>query len=114
MKRYSIVGQKFRGLDPYLAGTHAGVEAILAREPTNKFDPNAVAVFVDGVHVGYLPAKENGPVAEMIDRTGETRMLPAPGGPAGAKADDVALVATKSLAVKFVRSANSAYPQVEV
>ncbi len=26
------------------------------REPENKFDKNAIAVFADGIHAGYVPA----------------------------------------------------------
>lgn len=32
--------------------------AILAPEPTNKYDPNAIKVMVNGVHIGYIPADE--------------------------------------------------------
>jgi hypothetical protein len=41
MKQYSIVGQKHRGLDPYLAGTLPGVPVTLVREPMNQYDPIA-------------------------------------------------------------------------
>ena len=37
--KYSIVGQQFRGLDPYLPGTLPGTPVTLIREPTNQFDP---------------------------------------------------------------------------
>ena len=36
------------------AGAH--LAGVLEPEPTNRFDPNAVAVYVLGRHVGYLPA----------------------------------------------------------
>ena len=29
----------------------------LVEEPTNKHDPNAIKVVVDGKHIGYVPAK---------------------------------------------------------
>ncbi|ETW22188.1 hypothetical protein MGAST_21490 [Mycobacterium gastri 'Wayne'] len=32
--------------------------AVLVPEPTNPYDPNAVAVYIDGLHVGYVPAVE--------------------------------------------------------
>ena len=30
----------------------------LVEEPTNKYDPNAIKVIVDGKHIGYVPAKK--------------------------------------------------------
>lgn len=36
--------------------------AVLVPEPTNSYDPHAVAVFVQGRHVGYLPA----PIAAQV------------------------------------------------
>ena len=30
----------------------------LVEEPTNKHDPNAIKVIVDGHHIGYIPAKK--------------------------------------------------------
>ena len=30
----------------------------LIEEPTNKYDPNAIKVIVDGQHIGYIPAKK--------------------------------------------------------
>jgi hypothetical protein len=29
--------------------------AVLIAEPTNEYDPSAVAVYIDGLHVGYVP-----------------------------------------------------------
>jgi hypothetical protein len=55
--------------------------AVLMPEPNNRHDPNAVAVFLEGIHVGFLHA----PVAERVQaaiieyqtRTG--RLVAAPG-----------------------------------
>ena len=30
----------------------------LVEEPSNKYDPNAIKVIVDGQHIGYIPAKK--------------------------------------------------------
>lgn len=103
-KTISIVGQKFKGLDPYLAGINAGAEIVLVREPKNQFDPNAVAVYIDGKAVGYLPKTDNGPIAEMVD----------------AKGDHVAAFGiavdqdVNAIRAVLTRSANSGYPQVQV
>jgi len=41
--------------------------AWLVREPDNKHDPNAIKVFVGGEHVGYIPAREAGGLAPLMD-----------------------------------------------
>jgi hypothetical protein len=37
-------------------GVHQKCAALLRLEPTNKYDPNAVEVLIDGLRVGYIPA----------------------------------------------------------
>jgi hypothetical protein len=113
MKTYSIVGQKHLNLDPYLTGIVAGVDAVLVREPTNKFDPNAVQVWIGGNHVGYVPAKDARVLAPFIDQTGKSWVeqvaMLGIAVDANAPASSV-----RSIPAKFVRSPNSAYPQVQV
>lgn len=89
--KYSIVGQKHKGLDPYLPGIEAGSLVTLKREPDNRYDKNAVAVYIGGKHVGYIPKAENAELARMIDQTG-----------------GMAMDAT------LVRSRTTAYPQIMV
>ena len=49
----AVVGTSFR---PEAAATvSVGASALLRREPDNPHDPTAVAVDIDGNHVGYLP-----------------------------------------------------------
>lgn len=103
---YSIVGAKHRGLDPYLPGILPGTEVWLVREPSNGFDPNAVQVWIDGKHVGYLPKAQNAALAQFIDQQGEP--WSDPGGTADASAPSRAIKAT------FARSPNSAFPQAKV
>lgn len=43
--------------------------AELRPEPDNPYDNNAVAVFIDGHHVGYLPRREATTHRRLIDRT---------------------------------------------
>lgn len=38
----------------------------LIPEPTNEHDPDAIAVYVDGAHVGYVPASETGEVRQLL------------------------------------------------
>jgi hypothetical protein len=111
MMRYSIVGQKFRGLDPYLPGAVAGSPAMLVRERDNPHDPFAVAVYVAGKHVGYLSKRENVAVAKVIDaKAFSFPSLCAEDGIACDAASD------KIYAIRatFVRSPNTGYPQIEV
>lgn len=115
MTKYSIVGQKRRGLDPYLAGTLPGTDVVLVREPDNKFDPNAVMVWIGGQHVGYIPSKDAVALAQFIDQNGSE--LPIQRHVAD-DADPVNTVVVttifRAIEGKFARSPNSNYPQVEV
>src|SRR5574337_1437039 len=104
--KYSIVGQKFKGLDPYLPGIQAGAVAYLVREPDNPHDPNAVAVWIDGRAVGYIPKKDNAVLAQFIDQSGQPLAMDGVFGSDGKP--------VRSIKARFIRSANSAYPQVEV
>jgi hypothetical protein len=107
MKTYSIVGQKFKGLDPYLTGILPGAAAFLVREPGNPHDPNAVAVWIDGKAVGYIAKKDNALLAQFIDQSGQPLALDA-------AMDRTPGDGARAIKAKFVRSANSSYPQVEV
>lgn len=111
--RYQIVGQKYKGLDPYLTGTQAGVPALLVREPSNSHDPHAVAVYVDGKPVGYIPKKDNQALAKRIDAEGESWREACLKAGLGFDAQ-AQPIETKTIAATFVRSPNSGYPQVEV
>ena len=106
--RYSIVGQKHLNLDPYLTGILPGTPVTLVREPTNRFDPNAVQVWIDGKVVGYIPKADAATLAPLIDASGRdfgTDVLAQ---------DGLDVVKQKAINAVFARSPNSAYPQVEV
>jgi hypothetical protein len=47
----------------------------LKREPTNAYDRNAVQVFARGTMVGYLAAKQVGPIAAVMDKMGSPDLL---------------------------------------
>lgn len=109
--RHSIVGMQHCNSEVAVAALQPGAVVTLVREPTNKFDRNAVMVWVDGVHVGYVPKATNRALAAMIDAKGRTWHAPAP-----ALAQDEkppTPVAQMALDAKFARSPNSGYPQVE-
>lgn len=115
VQRLSIVGAKFRGLDSYLAGIQAGALAYLVREPGNRFDANAVQVWVDGKHVGYIPKANNPAIAAYLDRLPPPEIEKNPLANDARMTDDAraSLVGRAVLAVKFARSPNSGFPQVE-
>ena len=113
MMRYSIVGQKFRGLHPYLPGTVSGSPAMLVRERYNPHDGFAVAVYVAGKHVGYLSTwqRENVAVAKVIDA--KAFSFPSICAEDGI-ACDAASDKIYAIRATFVRSPNTGYPQIEV
>jgi hypothetical protein len=41
----------------------SAIEATLRAEPTNPHDPHAVAVDIDGIHIGYIPKTVSAMVA---------------------------------------------------
>lgn len=103
--RYSIVGTQFTGLsEAFMASLKSGSSALLVREPANPYDPNAVAVYVDGKRIGYVPKKQNGILAQYIDQQGGIMQL----------AMDAAPTTEKAIAGTFIRSPNSGFPMVEV
>jgi len=76
---YDVVGESFRR-DGLLAlvRSHKAFDtgeiygsAFLELEPTNEFDPTAVKVVVEGVHVGYIPKFDSPAVTEMIKKRGK-------------------------------------------
>lgn len=113
-KSYSIVGMEYRKATEFVAAMTSGQAVTLVREPTNRFDPNAVMVWVNDphvgwVHVGYIPKSQNKVLATFIDQTGvgyEAESLLA--------MDQKDLAASRAIDAKFVRSPNSKYPMVEV
>ena len=111
-KTYSIVGIEHTKKEDFVAALQAGKPVVLVREPNNKYDRNAVAVWIDGERVGYIPRKQNSVLAGFIDQVGTPWEQP------GMAQDGVtptpAAVWDKSLPAKFVRSPNSGFPLVEL
>lgn len=44
--------------------------ALLVREPENRHDRNAIAVFIDSRKVGYVPRREAAAMSKLLDRKG--------------------------------------------
>lgn len=111
--KYSIVGMQHCKSEAVVAALVAGASVTLVREPTNKFDRNTVMVWVDGIHVGYIPKATNWALATKIDQKGKHWTAPQPVAALDAKMPESAVV-HMALDAKFIRSPNSGYPMVEV
>ena len=112
MKTFSIVGQKHRELDSHLVGILPGTPVVLVREPDNKFDPNAVMVWINGKHVGYIPSKDAAALAPFIEQTGIPWQEPLKIAADGVTGQIVSH--PRSISAVFARSPNSAYPQCQI
>lgn len=64
-----IVGTHFRGSEAkrICNSLDIGDEVQLEREPDNSYDANAVAVYAEGEHIGYIPAANNLQLALALD-----------------------------------------------
>lgn len=126
MKTYSIVAMQPLKSVEFVAAMKAGQDVTLVREPTNRFDPNAIMVWVEDphvgwIHIGYLPKKQNVALAGFIDQTG-TPVAGSEGNggivlaldAAAQTAGGVRGLNPRFVPAKFVRSPNSSYPMVEV
>ncbi len=67
--RTPLVGTEHYGRDALTAviGLRLGDEIELRREPNNRHDRNAVACWFRGLQLGYIPRRENPPVARAMD-----------------------------------------------
>lgn len=72
---YSIVGMKHRGSEELVASLKDGEPLTLVREPTNAYDPNAVQVWAQGTHVGYVKATNARALARYMDAGGKTAFV---------------------------------------
>lgn len=53
--------------EPIYKYENGGGEAKLIPEPDNQYDPDAIAVYVDDTHVGYVPSKKCAKVKRLLD-----------------------------------------------
>lgn len=100
--RISIVGMQFVDAEAFVATLPNGATLVLQRDPLNKFDKNAVAVFYAGRKIGYLPKAKNREVAEFLDQHGKPPM-----------AQDAAITGNATTAT-LARSPNSGYPMADI
>jgi len=71
MKKFYVAGVQFHDSKSIQEKIKEGTELIIRSEPTNRFDPNAVALlFLDedlgDVMVGYVPAKFSGEISALL------------------------------------------------
>ena len=68
---YSIVGMQFRNADWLHKEPPKDPAVTLKREPSNKYDTNAIQVWADDQHVGYIPKKDNVGLSKSMDKDGK-------------------------------------------
>lgn len=113
--KYSIVSMSRTGIgnEEFVKALAVGTELTLIREPNNRYDGNAVMVFVGSRHIGYIPANQNKVLAQHIDHVGEeqtvTRAVMTAHDSAAERSERA-----KAVTAKFIRSPNSHYPMAEV
>jgi len=62
-----LAGVTFEGRQDLVAGLEPGVELALIRDPANRFDPNAVGVYLGALHVGFIKRGIAARIAPNID-----------------------------------------------
>lgn len=69
----SVVGVSFRGgqVRDLVKSLNIGAQFQLQADPTNEYDSNAVAVYYDDMHIGFLPRGENEATSEHLLDGGE-------------------------------------------
>jgi hypothetical protein len=110
-KTYPVVGTQWSDVpEQFVADLKAGTPVLLVRQPDNPKDANAIAIYVEGKRIGYVPRNQNKVLAQFIDQQGDEVNV------ATGIAQDGALtsVVQRGIPATFVRSPNSGFPMVEV
>lgn len=110
---YAVVGMKFRGAVNFVAELPADEPIVLVREPSNRYDGNAIQVWARGRHVGFISKDQNKVLAAFIDNNGSAWVDPDTAEVAAAAVVDSAAVTVKSIAAKLHKGSNE-WPLVEV
>lgn len=63
----NVAGVTFRkaNVKEFLDGRKRDIKFV--KEPDNKYDPNAIMIMGDGLHIGYVPKTINQQVAMLMD-----------------------------------------------
>jgi hypothetical protein len=107
---YSIVATNYCGprAEAIVKALTPGADLTLVREPDNKFDKNAVAVYAGAERIGYIPKAKNVVLAQFMDQHEEKNIQVM------AQDETFSLIKRRTIAGKFAPSPNSSFPQVEV
>lgn len=113
-QRYAIVGMQFREKEGIPANAilkeiPPDEPCVLVREPGNKYDRNAVQVWVRGQHVGFIPKTQNAVLSKFIDENGT---IPTPDQPQS-RVDSATAVPPKQVVGRVHKGSNT-YPLVEI
>jgi HIRAN domain len=75
-RQVNIVGSSFHpGASNWIAKMAPGQQLRVEREPKNKYDANAVAVYIFQQHLGYFPRGFAAEVAPLMDAGYELRAI---------------------------------------
>lgn len=67
-RRVSIVGSSFyKGASDWIPKLKAGQAVVLKREPDNKYDKNAIAVYIFKQQLGHIPRGLAAEIAPLMD-----------------------------------------------
>ena len=70
-RQVQIMGSSFyTGAGAHIARMRAGQQLMVVREPTNKHDPNAIAVYIFNQQLGHLPRGFAAEIAPLMDAAG--------------------------------------------
>lgn len=122
-QRYAIVGMQFREKEgipatAILNEVPPDEPCTLIRDPSNRYDRNAIQVWVRGQHVGFIPKTQNAVLAKFIDATGKPGAAQAIATSAGMASDGSVGLNTVSATVRSVdarlHKGNNKWPLVEL
>lgn len=68
LQESQVAGFEFYRGEALWPSLRVGRKLSLVREPDNKYDRDAVAVYFRGHQLGYVPQLENRAIAQMLDR----------------------------------------------
>jgi predicted GIY-YIG superfamily endonuclease len=71
-----LVGMKYYGYDLQSRGSTRSDTIVLKREPSNRYDSNAIAVVISGVIAGHLDKKSAEIIAPLLDGGARWRVEP--------------------------------------
>ena len=67
-QEFLLAGYPYHRADGVWPFLRIGELLHLQREPYNRYDPNAIAVYFKNDMLGYIPSSENSLLAQMMDR----------------------------------------------